>query len=210
MKARLLKKLLNNPQVHVYLTNEEVDYKPKAGLRVAICIDDEELFQVFPKSLKIKYVPGVKGMFPADKANSFAEYYFKPQLDIWNKLHELVNCGEMREIIDGIDDIEDCVSVFKYKDGRILEVVTDSFPGIYYDGCFLSQEGYLIDPSGWYASKIDAFQARINQCTAVQMTYMFEIVKLNDHLNKIINQAGKVNEELHSLQLKIIKEKKNK
>lgn len=114
MKARLLKKLLNNTGYAVSNNREYI------AVGSPMCHD---LFSVNKETLKVKYAldtfqEGRK--YLENKTNS--ELLF-----IWDKLHELIESGQMQEIINGKDEIENPLPVFTVTDGKLVESVTDEY-----------------------------------------------------------------------------------
>jgi len=118
MKARLLKKLLNNTG---YSVSNHRDY---IAVGSPLCHD---LISVNKETLKVKYAldtfrEGRKCL--EGKSNSKGE---NELLFIWDKLHELIENGQIQEIITGKDEIENPLPVFTVENGKLVENVTDEY-----------------------------------------------------------------------------------
>jgi hypothetical protein len=114
MKARLLKKLLNDTG---YAVSNNRDY---IAVGSPMCHD---LFKVDKETLKIKYALDTwnKGRKELE-GKSNEELLF-----IWDKLHELVENGQIKDIIEGKDIIENPLPVFTVTDGKLVESITDEY-----------------------------------------------------------------------------------
>jgi hypothetical protein len=118
MKARLLKKLLNNTG---YSVSNHRDY---IAVGSPLCHD---LISVNKETLTVKYAldtfrEGRKCL--EGKSNSKGE---NELLFIWDKLHELIENGQIQEIITGKDEIENPLPVFTVENGKLVESVTDEY-----------------------------------------------------------------------------------
>ena len=111
MKARLLSKLLDNPGYIIHDNGE------------CICVGSpmcSHLISVDKETLKIKYA--------LDTFHEGRKSISNEKLErIWDKLHELVETGEIRDIINGNDEIENPLPVFIADDGVVRESVTDKY-----------------------------------------------------------------------------------
>ena len=118
MKARLLKKLLNDTSYSVSNNKEYI------AVGSPLCHD---LMSVNKKTGKVKYALDTFGK----GRECFEETSSKKQstelLFIWDKLHELVFSGQMQEIINGKDQIENPLPVFTVEYGELVESVTDKY-----------------------------------------------------------------------------------
>lgn len=115
MKARLLKKLLNDTGYAVSNNREYI------AVGSPMCHD---LISVNKKTLKVKYALDTfnQGRKALEERESQSELLF-----IWDKLHELIESGQMAEIIDGKDEIANPLPVFTVTDGKLVESVTDQY-----------------------------------------------------------------------------------
>ncbi len=117
MKARLLKKLLNNTG---YSISNNRDY---IAVGSPMCHD---LIKVDKETLKVKYALDTfnKGRAELEGKTSKGE---NELLFIWDKLHELIESGEINDIINGKDIIENPLPVFTVENGELVESVTDEY-----------------------------------------------------------------------------------
>lgn len=118
MKARLLKKLLNNTG---YAVSNHREY---IAVGSPLCHD---LISVNKETLNLKYAldtwrEGRKSL--EGKSNKEGE---NELLFIWDKLAELIASGEIKDIIDGKDEIENPLPIFSVEDGKLVESITDKY-----------------------------------------------------------------------------------
>jgi hypothetical protein len=118
MKARLLRKLLNNTE---YSISNHEDY---IAVGSPLC---HNLISVDTKSLKVTYAldtyrEGRKSL--EEKTNRKGE---NELLFIWDKLHELIENGQIQDIINGKDEIKNPLPVFTVIRGDVVESVTDKY-----------------------------------------------------------------------------------
>lgn len=118
MKARLLKQLLNNTG---YQVSNNRDY---IAVGSQLCHD---LISVNKETLKVKYAldtfrEGRKCLESKSNGKAGNELLF-----IWDKLHELIEKGQIHDIINGKDVIENPLPVFTVEEGRLVESVTDKY-----------------------------------------------------------------------------------
>lgn len=114
MKARLLTKLLNNTGYNV---NNNRDY---IAVGSPLCHD---LISVNKKTLKVEYALDTfhEGRKCLERKDT-TELLF-----IWDKLHELVESGEIKDIIEGNDEIENPLPVYTVDEGKLIETFTDKY-----------------------------------------------------------------------------------
>lgn len=114
MKARVLKKILNNTG---YTVNNNKKY---IAVGSPLC---HKLINVDKETLTVKYALDTWGKGrKALEQDSKAELLF-----IWDKLHELIRSGEIHDIINGNDEIENPLPVFTCEDGKLIETFTDKY-----------------------------------------------------------------------------------
>jgi len=111
MKARKLRSLLNNTTYSI--TNRD-EYIAVGSSLV------HNLISVDKKSLKVRYA--LDTFHEGRKAIRSEELEF-----IWDKLHELIESGEIKDIIEGKDVIENPLPVFTIVYGSLIESVTDKY-----------------------------------------------------------------------------------
>lgn len=114
MKARLLKKILNDTRYAVS------NHKEYIAIGSPLCHD---LISVNKETLKVRYAldtfrEGRKCL----EGKSKEELIF-----IWDKLHELIENGQIHDIINGKDIIENPLPVFTVTDGKLVESITDKY-----------------------------------------------------------------------------------
>lgn len=136
MKARLLKKLLNDTG---YAVNNQED---KICVGSPMCSD---LISVDKKTLQLRYAldtfrEGRKCL--ENKSNSKGE---NELLFIWDKLQELINNNEILDIINGSDIIENPLPVFTVDYGILIETFTDEYgwPNVTVDGDLMYDNTYF-------------------------------------------------------------------
>lgn len=118
MKARLLKKLLNNTEYSISNNDEYI------GVGSPLCHD---LISINKETLKVKYAldtfrDGRKCFEETHRQSEKTELLF-----IWDKLHELIENGQIQDIINGKDEIENPLPVFTVNDGKLVESITDKY-----------------------------------------------------------------------------------
>lgn len=132
MKARLLKQLLNNTG---YTVSNNPEY---IAVGSAMCHD---LISVNKETLKITYAldtfkEGRKCL--VDKGS-------EELLFIWDKLQELIDAEQIKDIIEGKDHIENPLPVFYTDDGILIESSTDAYgwPNTTIDGDIMWENTYF-------------------------------------------------------------------
>jgi len=118
MKARLLKKILNGTG---YAVSNHREY---ISVGSPLCHD---LISVNKETLNLKYAldtwrEGRKSLEGKSNKEGENELIF-----IWDKLAELIENGEIKDIINGKDEIENPLPVFSVEDGKLVESVTDKY-----------------------------------------------------------------------------------
>lgn len=145
MKARLLKKILNNTG---YIINNNDDY---IAVGSPLC---HNLISVNKKTLKLRYALDTWH----EGRNSLRS---EELLFIWDKLQELINNGEIKNIIEGQDEIENPLPVFTVRDGKVVKSFTDQYgwPNITIDG----DEMY---DNTWFKTELEAINYGIQEYKA--------------------------------------------
>jgi|JI10StandDraft_1071094.scaffolds.fasta_scaffold21316_8 hypothetical protein len=136
MKARLLKQILNN-------TGYNVHNKPDM-----ICIGSplcSDLISVDKKTLNVKYAldtfrEGRKCFEETSRKSESTELLF-----IWDKLHELIENGEINDIINGDDILIIPLPIYTVKDGELIETFTDAYgyPNVTISGELMYENEYF-------------------------------------------------------------------
>jgi hypothetical protein len=132
MKARLLRKLLNNTEYSVKNNREYI------AVGSPLCHD---LISVNKKTLKLKYALDTFG----GGRQSVVDRRHPELLFIWDKLQELIDSGQIKEIIEGVDEIENPLPVYTFSDEKLIETHTDKYgwPNTTYDGYPMYENRYF-------------------------------------------------------------------
>jgi hypothetical protein len=190
MKARLLKQILNN-------TGYNVHNKPDM-----ICIGSplcHDLISVDKKTLNIKYAldtfrEGRKCL--EEKSNSKGE---NELLFIWDKLQELIENGQLNDIINGDDILENPLPIFRVKGGKLIETFTDaySYPNVtisgelmYKNEYFKTKEEALKEGIREYEYWVKHFNEQIIEREKEISKKRQDIIELNNnilHLKSLLN-----------------------
>ena len=131
MKARKLVEILNNTE---YSPNDNRDY---IAVGTPMC---HNLLSVDKKTLEVKYA-----LDTFKEGRKSLERKTDELLFIWDKLHELVESGDIHDIINGHDEIENPLPVFSCENGEVIESHTDKYgwPNTTYDGkCMYANEWF--------------------------------------------------------------------
>lgn len=182
MKARLLKKLLNNTG---YAISNHTDY---IAVGSPMCHD---LLSVNKKTLKVRYA--------LDTFREGRRVIKNTQLEfIWDRLHELIESGQIRDIIDGKDEIENPLPVYTVVDGKLAESVTDEYgwPNTDDDGVCMYENTHFPD-------KDDAIEFGIREYEAAERFALDRIKEKEEDLrqvNILLNQYRSFITHLKSLQ----------
>jgi hypothetical protein len=111
MKARLLRKVLNNTDYSISNHDEYI------AVGSPLC---HNLISVDKKTMAVKYA--------LDAFKKGREAIRNQELGfIWDKLHDLISSGEINDIINGKDEIENPLPVFTVVGGQLIESVTDKY-----------------------------------------------------------------------------------
>lgn len=158
MKARLLKKLMNNTG---YSPNDNKEY---IALGSPMC---HNLISVDKKTLKVTYALDTfkEGRRSLERKDS------EELLFIWDKFHELIETGQIHEIIEGHDEIENPIPVWTFKNGELIESHTDKYgwPNTTFDGQMMYENLYFKTPE-------EAIDKAIHECE-VGVRLLKDIVK---------------------------------
>ena len=177
MKARLLKKLLNDTG---YLVSNNDEY---IAVGSPMCHD---LISVNKETLKVKYAldPFREGRKSLEgKSNSKGE---NELLFIWDKLHELIENGQIQDIINGKDEIENPLPVFTVDDGKLVESVTDKY------GCpNTDNNGICMYENTHFPTAKQAIEYGISEYKAGEENTLRRIKELEDDLSKVKERLEK-------------------
>ena len=129
MKARVLKRLLNDTGYSV------AEYENYIAVGSPLCHD---LISVDKDTLKVKYA--------LDTFNTGRKAISSEELkEIWDKLHALIASGEIQDIIEGCDVIDNPLPVYTVEDGLLIETTTDEYgwPNVTVDGKMMHDNTYF-------------------------------------------------------------------
>jgi len=188
MKARKLKQILNDTG---YAVSNHEDY---IAVGSPLCHD---LISVDKKTLNVKYALDTfrKGRECLEhKTNSKGE---SELLFIWDKLHELIQNGEIQDIITGKDIIENPLPVFTVNNGELVESVTDKYGWPNTD-----DNGICMYDNTHFPTKKEAIQYGIEEYESRIIYSNKRIVQIELELSKakeMLNNDAKTLEHLQSL-----------
>ena len=170
MKARLLKKLLNDTKYAVS------NYREYIAVGSPMCHD---LISVNKETLKVKYA--LDTFREGRKSIKSEELGF-----IWDKLHELIENGQIHDIINGKDEIENPLPVFTVTDGKLVESVTDAYgwPNTDDDGICMYENTH-------FPTKEQAIEYGIKEYKAGESSTLDRIVEVEKDLSKFKEMIGK-------------------
>jgi chromosome segregation ATPase len=144
MKARLLKKLLNNTGYRVQWSDNKV------CIGSALCHD---LINVDATTLKLRY--------ELDTFREGVKSIKNEKLEaIWYKLEELIKSGEIKDIIEGIEEVENPITIYKVEDGKLITAYTEAneWPNVTHDGRGIHDGEYSLNKLDAYKRGIDDLQ----------------------------------------------------
>lgn len=160
MKARLLAKLMNNCG---YYPNNNEEY---IAMGSTLCHD---LISVNKKTLQIKYALDT---FKQGRA-CLLEKDSKNLLFVWDKFQELIDSGQIHDIINGQDEIENPLPVYTFKDGALIKTFTDKYGwpnttingDVMYDNTHFKTEKEAVEKAiREYSAGVNIMQERVSDC----------------------------------------------
>ncbi len=181
MKARALKKILNNTG---YTVSHREEY---------ICVGSpmcHNLISVDVKTLKLSYALDI---FHDGRAaltgKSKDELLF-----IWDTLSGLIETGEILDIINGQDIIENPLPVFLVEDGKIIETVTDAYgwPNTTIDGT------QLFDNTS-FQTKAEAIEYALNDNAIGVKQYKSRLYEIEEQWKMVLGELDTCNENIKVL-----------
>ena len=177
MKARLLKKLLNDTGYSVSNNDEYI------AVGSPMCHD---LISVNKETLKVKYAldtfrDGRKCFEETSRQSEKSELLF-----IWDKLHELIENGQIQDIINGKDEIENPLPVFTVDDGKLVESVTDKYGWPNTD-----DNGICMYENTHFPTAKQAIEYGISEYKAGEENTLRRIKELEDDLSKVKERLEK-------------------
>jgi len=176
MKARKLKQILNDTGYNIS------NHEKYIAVGSPLCHD---LIKVDKETLKVKYAldtfhEGRKCL--EGKSNSKGE---NELLFIWDKLHELIESGEINDIINGKDIIENPLPVFTVENGVVVESVTDKYgwPNTDDDGICMYENTHFPTKKQAIEYGIEEYQAGANNATERIEDIEKDLTKVKERLN---------------------------
>src|SRR6266496_4280440 len=142
MKARYLKKLLNNTGYTVAF------YRTYIGIGSPLCHD---LIKVDIDVMKTTYA------LDTWRKGRESVLHHEELTFIWDKLNELIETGEIKDIISGNDEISNPLPVYTVYKGELISTFTDAYgwPNV-------TIEGYLMHDNDYFKTEQEALQYGIS------------------------------------------------
>lgn len=192
MKARLLKKLLNNTN---YTISNQEDY---IAVGTGLC---HKLFNVNKKDMTIRYALDTFGQGRKCFEKKSPDETDLKLLFIWDKLHELVDAGKMREIINGKDEIDNPLPVFTVDDGKLIESKTD-----FYGYPNIDDDGNIMYENTHFPTKEQAIEYGISEWKSYEENLLNRIKGIESDLSKAKSLLDNCRSDLLNLEnLQLIK-----
>ncbi len=179
MKARLLKKLLNDTE---YSLSNHREY---IAVGSTLC---HNLISVNKETLQVKYA--LDTFREGRRAIKHKELEF-----IWDKLHELIENGQIHDIINGKDEIENPLPVFTVNDGKLFESVTDKYGWPNTD-----DNGICMYDNTHFPTKEQAVEYGIREYEAAEEIMLRRLAELESDLHKAKKDIEKYRDYIHHLQ----------
>lgn len=181
MKARFLTKLLNDTN---YIVNNNRNY---IAVGSPMCHD---LIKVDKKTLKVKYAldtwnEGRKCL----EGKSNTELLF-----IWDKLHELIESGKIKDIIEGNDVLENPLPVFTCDNGILIETYTDKYGWPNTD-----INGNLMHDNTYFKTKQEAIDYGIEDLESWDKMLTERIEELNCEVKSKLDKQAQIKLKLANL-----------
>lgn len=177
MKALYLKKLLNTERV-------VADYGDYIAVGSAYV---HNLINIDKKTLKLKYALDTFN----EGRKSLTGKSDNELLDIYDKLQGLIDSGEINEIINGNDEIENPLTVWTSKDGELIETYTYAYgyPNTTYDGKLMHDNTY-------FKTKEEAIEEAISEHSYEITFFERRIGEIETELSKFKNMLDIQNKYL--------------
>jgi hypothetical protein len=164
MKARKLKKILNNTEYTVAFYGEYI------GIGSLLCHD---LIKLDVSTSNIKYA------LDTWRKGRESVLHHKELTFIWDKLTELVGSGEINDIINGNDIIDNPLPVYTIRDGQLLCTVTDA-----YGWPNTTVEGYMMHDNTYFKTISEAVEYGINE-------YKYRVCNLSERLIELQKECSR-------------------
>lgn len=186
MKARKLKWILNNTGYSVSNRSNSI------AVGSPMCPD---LISVDKDTLHLTYALDTFNQ----GRKALASERQSELLFIWDKLKELIDSGEIKDIIEGKDIIENPLPVFTVSDGELIESVTDKYgwPNtddngvmIYENTHFNNREEAIEYGIKGYKYDVDDYEKMVKEAKQKVISLESDLQKYKDiitHLNNLKN-----------------------
>jgi chromosome segregation ATPase len=188
MKIRKLRKILNNTG---YALSNEGDYLAVGNAYI------HNIIMLNKKTLELTtYCKNGRNEFESNSGKNVKLRF------IWDKMTELIASGEIEDILEGKDVIENPLPVFTVVDGEVVESVTDSYeyPSTDNDGVLLHKNTHFPEKNQAIAEEISCLEARIEgreeriaELKKEVKTVEDKVTLLKGYLFKLKNEAIKCN-----------------
>jgi hypothetical protein len=181
MKARKLRKLLNNTDYTIQQDGEKI------CIGGAYCND---LISVNMETLEIKTASHIDG--------GRAGLRHDELVMIWDKLIELIKNGEIKDIIEGKDEIANPLAVYTVQDGELKECITDEYgwPNVTDDGFLMYENQYFRTKEAAIQRGIEDLECQIISSKELIDEYVDKLKKRKD----LIKESEKRMRELKEMQ----------
>ena len=168
MKARYLKHLLGDTGYIIHDCDEYI------AVGSPLCHD---LITVDKGTLLVKYA--------LDTFKQGREAIRSKELEaIWDKLHELIKSGEIKEIIQENDVIDNPIPVYESRDGEVFSHVTDKI-----EWPNTTHTGRLIYNNTFFATRKEAVEYSMRECG-------YAIKMFSDNLVEQLKKVEEIRDEI--------------
>ena len=120
MKLRKLKKLLNDTG---YILSRDTEYNEilddEKPYRPRICVGSPYVRDLIVYNVVTKQLDH-PSCFNPDKDSTFTEL-----IEIWKRMHDLAESGELDEIALGDDELQNPIPVFTFRNNKIVKTFTE-------------------------------------------------------------------------------------
>lgn len=171
MKARKLNKILNNPGYII------ADYGEYIGIGSSMCHD---LIKLDEETLNIKYA--LDTFREGRKALKNVTLLF-----IWDTLIELIENGEIEDILFENDEMENPLPVYTFEDGELVKSFTDKYgwPNTTFDGKLMYNNTHFKTPAEAIEQGIKEYTASLEWAEKSKSQKENELHKIKDRIETL-------------------------